>query len=254
MAGRLRPRLMLWILCLTVFAVSAFMLISYYAQGDKEQSAFQELAAVAAAEEPAGAPQAAADVLSGYQKLHGRNPDMVGWVKIDGTSVNYPVMYTPDDGEFYLSHGFDKEKSKSGTPFIDRRCSVNPLGTNTIIYGHHMKNGTMFAGLTKYKEENYYKEHPTVRFDTLYEQQEYGIIAVFESRIYALDEKVFKHYNFINVNNRADFDEYIKNIKKLSLYDTGVTASYGNELLTLVTCDYQTENGQMVVVAKKKNE
>jgi len=114
-----------------------------------------------------------------------------------------------------------------------------------------MKNGTMFAGLDRYKDEDYYKEHPTIRFDTIYTQQEYEIISVFESRIYNNKDTAFKHYNFLNAENKADFDEYIANIKALSLYDTGVTASYGDEILTLVTCNYHNENGQFVVAAKR---
>lgn len=141
---------------------------------------------------------------------------------------------TPGDGEFYLDHGFDKTESISGVPFIDPRCSVDPFGTNTIIYGHHMKNGTMFAGLMKYEDEDFYKAHSTIRFDALYAEQEYDIIAVFRSKIYYQSDTVFKHYNFLNAESKADFDEYIHSIKELALYDTGVTAAYGEELLTLV--------------------
>ena len=265
MVKRRLPLLALLILCLAIFAVSAYMLISHYVQGNREESAFQELAEVVAAEEsptadsdgarPAatGEPEAGTNVFSGYQKLHEQNSDMVGWIKIDGTAIDYPVMYTPDDGDYYLTRGFDKQKAKSGVPFIDQRCVLEPPGSNTIIYGHHMKNGTMFAGLEQYKDEEFFKEHPTIRFDTLHKRQEYEIIAVFESRIYAPNEKVFKHYNFINANSQADFDEYMQNINALSLYETGVNASYGDELVTLITCDYKVEDGQMVVVAVKKS-
>ena len=188
-------------------------------------------------------------MLEQYRALYKQNSDMAGWVRIDGTTIDYPVMHTGDD--FYLSHGFDKEKSKSGVPFIDKRCSVEPMGTNTIIYGHHMKNGTMFAGLEKYEDEAYYKEHPVIRFDTLYEQHEYEIIAVFESQIYRKSDSIFQHYNFLNAESKDEFDEYIKGIKALALYNTGITASYGDALLTLVTCTYHTQNGQFVVVARK---
>lgn len=80
---------------------------------------------------------------------------MVGWIKIDGTAIDYPVMYTPNDGDFYLTHGFNKQKARNGVPFIDQRCTVEPPGTNIIIYGHHMKNGTMFADLAQYKDKNF---------------------------------------------------------------------------------------------------
>jgi sortase B len=255
-----RLRFILLIALAAVFVFSVTMLILYYAQGAKEGNALKQLAAIADKSTELPAPTSGSTpvatqttetpvILEQYRALHEQNADMVGWIKIDGTVIDYPVMYTFDD--FYLSHGFDKEESKSGVPFIDKRCTVEPFGTNTIIYGHHMKNGTMFAGLENYKDADYYKEHPAICFDTLYTHQEYEIIAVFESQIYKKSDTVFKHYNFLNAEGQTDFDECIANVKALSLYDTGVTASYGDELLTLVTCAYHTENGQFVVVAKK---
>ncbi len=259
----LSPRLqfILLIAFSAVFVFSATMLILDYAQRAKEKIVFKELAAIAAGsiELPASVPENTPEpspkpetpvILEQYRALHEQNADMAGWIIIGGTAIDYPVMYTADD--FYLSHGFDKQESKSGVPFIDKRCTAEPFETNTIIYGHHMKNGTMFAGLEAYEDENYYKEHPNINFDTLYEQREYAIIAVFESQTYRKSDTVFKHYNFLNADNEAEFDEYISNIKGLSLYDTGVTASYGDELLTLVTCAYHTDNGQFVVVARKQ--
>lgn len=122
------------------------MLIRYYASGASKEAAFKKLAAVAAgnAETPVASPissdpaeqpstSEAPIILEQYNELYKQNSDMVGWVRIDGTTIDYPVMYTGDD--FYLGHGFDKEESKSGVPFIDKRCSVEPMGTNTIIYG-----------------------------------------------------------------------------------------------------------------------
>ena len=106
-------------------------------------------------------------ILPQYRELYKQDTDIVGWIKIGGTEIDYPVMYTADD--FYLSHGFNKEASKSGVPFIDKRCSVEPFGTNTIIYGHHMKNGTMFGKLFHYQQLNFIVEHPVIQFDTLYQ-------------------------------------------------------------------------------------
>ena len=263
-AKALAPRLrfILLICCIAVLVLSASMLIWHYAAGASEEAAFRKLAAVAAgstqtpanpaifsdADGPSSIPEAPA-MLEQYSALYKQNADIAGWVRIDGTTIDYPVMYTGDN--FYLSHGFDKEESKSGVPFIDKRCSVKPTGTNTIVYGHHMKNGTMFAGLMGYEDEDYYKGHTVIHFDTLYEQQEYEIIAVFKSQIYRKSDTAFKHYNFLSAGNEAEFDAYMKGIKALALYDTGITASYGDALLTLVTCAYHTENGQLVVVAKR---
>lgn len=243
-----------------VFIFSATMLTLHYGQAAREERELKRLAALvadntaspdpelpAATPVPAQTPQEPV-ILEQYRELHEQNTDMAGWIRIGGTEIDYPVMYTADD--LYLSHGFDKAESRSGVPFIDKRCTIEPFGTNTIIYGHHMKNGTMFAGLERYEDENFFEKHPTVRFDTLYEQREYEIIAVFKSKVYRKSDMVFKHYNFLNAEDAAAYNEHIANIKALSLYDTGVTAAYGDELITLVTCAYHTENGQFVVVAK----
>lgn len=252
-----------------VLVFSAAMLIWNHGQGVKEATAFKELAAIAKADAPpptssaisaTKSPGAASNpphtpaaqaILAQYRTLVERNPDMVGWIQIEGTGIDYPVMYTPGDGEFYLKHDFGRTKSASGVPFIDQRCVVNPFGTNTILYGHHMNNGSMFAGLLHYEDEAYYRDHRIIRFDTLYEQRQYEIVAVFRSQVYKENETVFKHYDFLNAQNAEDFNAYVTNIRALELYDTGVTATYGDELLTLVTCDYHTKNGQFVVLTKK---
>jgi len=250
-----------------VFILSATMLMLHYGQASREECELKRLAALIADNTalplspdgstpelsaitpiPVQTPQEPV-MLAQYRELYEQNTDMAGWIRVDGTGIDYPVMYTADD--FYLSHGFDKAESKSGVPFIDKRCAIEPFSTNTIIYGHHMKNGTMFAGLESYEDEEFYKAHPFIRFDTLYERRVYEIIAVFKSQIYRKSDTVFKHYNFLNAVDAAAYNEYIANIKALSLYDTGVTAAYGDELITLATCAYHTENGQFVVVAKR---
>lgn len=253
---------LLFFLCFA-FIFSATVLVLHYVQFAQEDKALRELSAVipvnitdedtfpAATAAPLQ-PNQSPIILAQYRELYEQNTDMVGWIRIDGTKINYPVMYRADD--FYLTHSFDKKDSKSGVPFVDKRCAVDPFGTNTIIYGHNMKNGTMFADLLKYVNEEYFKEHPLVQFDTLYEQQKFEIIAVVKSQTYRKSDRVFKHYEFLSADNTAVFDEYIANIKAIALYDTGVTASYGDELLTLVTCAYHTENGQFVVVARKHSE
>jgi len=260
----LRPRrfAILFVFLAGVFVLSAAMLIRGHIRGIGEEKALNELAAMTAdnTKTPAPSPSGTSvsspspapgtpDPLARYREMYSQNTDMAGWVRIEGTAIDYPVMYSSDD--YYLSHNFDREESKSGVPFIDKRCTVEPLGTNTIIYGHHMKNGTMFASLIEYEDEDYYREHPVICFDTLHDQHEYEIIAVFRSQIFRQSDTVFKHYNFLNAESKADFDEYIANIKALSLYDTGVTAKYGDSLVTLVTCAYHTENGQFAVVARR---
>jgi sortase B len=194
------------------------------------------------------------EMLPSMKELYERNSDIAGWIKIEGTAVDYPVMYTPEDGEYYLFRTFEKEEdpAKQGCLFIDEHCQVEPRSTNLLVHGHNMKNGTMFRALLGYKEEEFYKEHPVIQYTTLYEEETYEIIAVFRSQIFRQDEDVFKYYHFFDAGTKEEFDEYVENCKALARYETGVTAQYGDEILTLSTCDYYTENGRLVVVARKR--
>ena len=186
-----------------------------------------------------------------FAALLKRNPDFAGWLKIDGTQIDYPVMYDPKDADFYLHHDFDKNESSSGVPYIGKGCG--PDSDNIILYAHNMKNGTMFAGLLKYADEGYFRNHPEISFDTPEGDGIYDIIAVFREQVHYRDEtNVFRYYNYCGKLTEAQFREYIDQIRAHSLYDTGKTAQYGQQLLTLSTCSYHTENGRFVVVAAKR--
>lgn len=190
-------------------------------------------------------------MLTEFRELYERNSDIVGWLKIDGTRIEYPVMQNPQDAEYYLNHDFDKKENKGGLPFLDAHSRTN--GSDILlIHGHHMKSGWMFKDLMKYKNESFYKEHASFQFSTLYEKEEYEIVAVILSQVYRKSDDVFKYYQIENVSAPAEFDSYVQNIKKLALYDTGVTARYGDKLIVLSTCEYSTENGRLAVVARKR--
>jgi sortase B len=162
-------------------------------------------------------------------------------------------MQNRKDGEYYLHRNFEKEYEYSGLPFLDKRCDLSLPSTNLIIYGHNMKSEAMFSSLLKYQKEEYFLKHPIIEFDTLYEQSEYKIIAVMRSKVFKKSEKAFKFYEFVQADTEQEFDEFMKNMKSLSLYETGEDAEYGDQLLTLVTCSYHTENGRLAVLAKKVN-
>lgn len=184
-----------------------------------------------------------------YQELYLQNNDMVGWIKVDDTQINYPVMQSVDNPNFYLKHGFDKGYTDYGCPYVQENCDIETPSDNLVIYGHHMNDGSMFAGLMKYTSKNFWKDHKTITFDTLNEHQTYEVVAAFKTTAYDADG--FKYYHFVNAENEAEFEEYIHKCKELALYDTGVTAQYGDKLITLSTCEYSSANGRMVVVAKK---
>ena len=193
------------------------------------------------------------EVLDEYKNLLIKNKKLIGWIKIDDTNIDYPVMQTSDN-EYYLDHNLNQEYDKNGSIFMDKDCDVIEPSTNLILYGHHMKSGKMFGGLDKYSDVKYYEKHKYIDFDTIYEKGIYEVMYVFRSRVYSEEEVVFKYYQFIDVVSEAEFDSNMKEMAAVSLYDTGVTASYGDRLLTLSTCDYQEKNGRFVVVAKKVAE
>lgn len=190
------------------------------------------------------------DVLDEYKTLYEKNKKLIGWLKIDDTIIDYPVMQTSDN-EYYLDHNFNQEYDKNGSLFLDCDCSIYPRSTNLIIYGHHMKSGQMFGQLQKYAKESYAKKHSVIQFDSIYEKAEYQVMYVFRSQVYNEDDLVFKYYQFINANSEEEFNSYMKEMEAMSLYDTGVTANYGDSLLTLSTCDHSQTDGRFVVVAKR---
>ena len=185
------------------------------------------------------------------QKLQEENPDIVGWLEIEGTSINYPVLQG-DDNEYYMTHNYKKQKSKNGSIFLTKDYNWSIPSSNLLIYGHNLSNGTMFQELLKYEKEDFYKKHPIIRFTTNNEDAEYEIISAFKSRVYYKSEKnVFRYYYFVNAKTEAEYNEFVKNTKKASLYNIDKTAQYGDQLITLSTCSYHVEDGRFAVVGRK---
>ena len=255
-------------------AVSLFMIVSTLITREREQRAFDELAAVveqgkALSNTPAKTPEPSMPsekdpsptvsptvspipeptVLPEYAALYEQNSDFFGWLRIDDTPVNYPVMFTPDDPEFYLNRSFDRKNSGSGIPFIDGAC-FEGCG-NYLMYGHHMQNGTVFAVLPEYEDPEFWQEHKTIFFDTVYEHGEYEVIAAFRGEAVGEAEDGFRYYRYTDLTDPAVFAEYMEQVKAAAAFDTGLTAEYGDELITLSTCNYHTANGRFVVVAKR---
>lgn len=190
------------------------------------------------------------EVLEEYKNLLITNKKLIGWLKIDDTNIDYPVMQTTDN-EYYLDHNTEQEYDINGAIFMDKDCDVLKPSTNYILYGHHMVNGKMFGKLYLYQKESYFKEHQYISFDTIYEKGTYQVMYVFPAKVYKETDIAFKYYQFIDANSAQEFDSYMQEMADMSLYDTGVTAQYGDQLLTLSTCDNQSTNGRFVVVAKK---
>ena len=200
--------------------------------------------------DPQEAPEPA--MLRKYAALYQENEDLVGWLFIDGTGIDYPVLQCEDD-EYYLHHDFYGEDSKYGCLYVREQADLDG-GTNFIIYGHNMRDGAMFGDLDLYLKESFFQEHPTISFDTLYEERVYEIAAVFRSQVYHAEDEVFKYYQFYEADTREEFEDFYRNIKALSIYDTGVEAEFGDTFLTCSTCAYHVEDGRFVVVAKRRKE
>lgn len=186
-----------------------------------------------------------------YKDYYLANPDMAGWLVIPGTVVDYPIMWTPEDENYYLYRDFKKRENNNGCLILDTDSSLSPLTTNLIIHGHNMKSGAMFGNLTDYEKKSYFEDHKQIILYTPKCQRNYEVIAVFRSQVYKKNDDVFKFYKFFQADTEEQFNDFYENIKELSLYDTGVTAEFGDRFITLSTCVYHVTNGRFVVVAKE---
>lgn len=183
-----------------------------------------------------------------YSKIKEENSDLVGWIKIEGTKIDYPVLQTPDNPNFYLKHDFDKQPSAYGAPYVAEECDLSGDCKNIIIYGHHMKNGSMFAGLEDYLDQEFQKAHPIVQFDTLEEYGDYEVMGIFSM---SAVEQANPLYDWITAGTEEAFQEYVAYVRQHSVYDTGIEAEWGDELLSLITCEYTHKDGRLIVVAKR---
>ena len=188
------------------------------------------------------------------QTLKKENSDIVGWLEIENTSINYPVLQGTDN-EYYMTHNYKKEKSKNGSIFLNYKYDWNITSNNLLIYGHNLNNGTMFQELLKYSDKNFYINHPIIRFTTEKEDSEFEIISVFKSRVYYnTEQNVFRYYFFINPSSEEEYNNFVQNAKNSSMYNIDSTATYGDQLITLSTCSYHVKDGRFVVIGKKLNE
>ncbi len=260
---KIRKRLALLCSVVAVGCLGYFGIYTYEASRTEREfarlAAFRERAQDLPIQEVTGGPlihyteegeRVIPEILDEYKNLYNSNKRLIGWLKIDDTKIDYPVMQTTNN-EYYLNHNFDQQTDRNGALFLDKDCDVLEPSTNLIIYGHHMKSGNMFGTLDKYSSEEYYKEHPVIQFDSIYEKGTYEVMYVFRSKIYSEEDVIFKYYQFIDAGSQQEFDSNMQEMAAMSLYDTGVTASYGDHLLTLSTCDYYVSDGRFVVVAKR---
>ena len=204
------------------------------------------------------------DMLPNMKQLYDMNNDFIGWLKIDDTNIDYNLMQCMEDEKFYLERDFQKNYSANGSLLLDNDSDIGTgtkvnnyddgtlPSTNLIIHGHNMKNGDMFGNLDKYRQQEYEQKHNIVHLTTLYEEREYEVMAVCLSQVFLKTQTdVFKYYKFFEAYTESEFNDFYDNIKKIQLYDTGVTAEFGDEFLTMSVCAYHVENGRLIVVCKR---
>ena len=230
------------LLILVVFGCAAFLGFYFY-QGHQTKTEFEAIKEQIP--EEVDYTKYRDGVFDAYYDLYMQNEDFSGWIKIQNTAIDYPIMQAKDN-EYYLHRDFYKGYQYSGIPFADFQCDLYAPSTNIIIYAHNMKDGSMFAALSKYKDREFYKQNKIISFNTLYDTGEYEVMGAFRTT-----PERFNYHEFIDASDAAEFDAFVSEVKRLSFYDTGVSAEYGDKLLTLSTCAYNSADERLVVVAKK---
>ncbi len=234
-----------------IFLVSGGLLVKRFFDDKKTENEFSDLQSmidVAATPAPAGD-----DTVSNGAKfaaLKDQNSDFMGWISIEGTSLDFPVMYAPDNKDYYLKHDFKHQYSDYGVPYLDEKTTIgaNAQSNNLIVYGHNMKTGTIFGCLTEYKKAAYYQEHPYIEFDTLYGDAKYEVFAAFA--IDVVQDTSFVYNQYVDMDEDT-YSAYVDEVIRRSDVDSGIHPVYGEQLLTLSTCEYSSANGRYVVVARK---
>lgn len=194
-------------------------------------------------------------ILDQYAILYSMYPDVVGWIQVDGTPIDYPVMQDRTGSEYYLKHNFEGKEDNKGAPFIAADSQIDPLDKNVVIFGHNVSDGSQFGSLDLYLDSAFYEKHPMITFDTIYETGTYQIVAVVKTHVKNEDESGFRYYWFHNYENRGEFQDLLDFIKENQIYDTGETLSYGDTTIMLSTCEYTVDNGRLVIIAKRvRNE
>lgn len=183
-----------------------------------------------------------------YRSLQQKNPHMAGWIHIENTRIDYPVCRTPGQPDYYLHRNFEGKKSNYGTPYLDALCRLDAPRSSLLIYGHHMKNGSMFAELQNYTDPVWMESHPYIQFDTAETAGSYEVAAVA-----LLDQggDSVPWQNLLFPDSRADFDRAWKTVQSSCFYDTGMDLTFDDELLALVTCEYTRPDGRLMVIARR---
>lgn len=247
------------LLLIVILVISSFFIIKEFAENKKETDIYDELQEIVIEE---NTDIDTTNVDTEIEKSEGEssnkynleniakiNSDIVGWIKIENTNIDYPVM---QNGDYYLHRNIYKNYSSHGTPYLAEYCNIQ-YSDNLIIYGHHMNDNSMFAQLDNYKKHSFYENHKYIKFYSYYNgktiEKTYEVAIAFKTVVYS--DKGFKYYNYTNFSDVQELNDFIENCRKLEFYNTGIDINYGDKLITLSTCEYSQKNGRIVVVAKQ---
>ena len=247
------------LLLIVILAISSFFIIKEFAENKKETDIYDELQEIVIEE---NTDIDTTNVDTEIEKSKGEssnkynleniakiNSDVVGWIKIENTNIDYPVM---QNGDYYLHRNIYKNYSSHGTPYLAEYCNIQ-YSDNLIIYGHHMNDNSMFAQLDNYKKHSFYENHKYIKFYSYYNgktiEKTYEVAIAFKTVVYS--DKGFKYYNYTNFSDVQELNDFIENCRKLEFYNTGIDINYGDKLITLSTCEYSKKNGRIVVIAKQ---
>ena len=235
-------------LLISSILISSYCIYKELKQNKEQENNFEELIEIVEQTNPEEKEQE--ETVINIDNLYAINSDIVGWLRINDTTINYPIMQTKSDPNYYLHRDFYKKYSSYGTPYMSEECSIN-TSDNLVIYGHHMNHKKVFGALEDYKSKEFYENHKVIEFTTLEEKQKYEIFAVFKTVVYS--KNTFKYYNFVNFSSEDEFNIFINRCKELSFYETNINPQYQDKFITLSTCEYSNKNGRLVVIARKIN-
>ena len=248
-------------LLIVVLAISSYFFIKELVKNKKETDIFDDLQEIVENPENTTNENQFTDILENeegnlsYENTYNLeniakiNSDIIGWIKIDGTNIDYPIM---QNGDYYLHKDIYKNYSSHGTPYLAPFCNLKK-SDNLIIYGHHMKDNTMFSQLEKYKSYNFYLNHKYIKFFTIENgrtiENTYEVMIAFKTIAYS--DEGFRYYSYTDFQNYEDYEEFVENCRNLEFYYTGVVGTHQDKYITLSTCEYSQKNGRMIIVAKK---
>ena len=235
-------------LLISSILISSYCIYKELKQNKEQENNFEELIEIVEQTNPEDKKQE--ETVINIDNLYAINSDIVGWLKINDTTINYPIMQTKSDPNYYLHRDFYKKYSSYGTPYMSEECNIN-TSDNLVIYGHHMNHKKVFGALENYKSKEFYENHKIIDFTTLEEMKKYEIFVVFKTVVYS--KNTFKYYNFVNFSNEDEFNTFVNKCKELSFYETNIKPKYHDKFITLSTCEYSNKNGRLVVIARKIN-